>query len=281
MNLDTIITGVILLFAFYVVFLVGKFIFDFLHRDFKLNIELVEKDNAAMALSVVGYYIGLVLSIGGILSGLGTGLVDDLIDLALYGILAIILLNASYFVCDKLILNRFKINQELIRDHNQGTGAVVAGVSIASGFIIFGAVSGQGGNLWTATAFWAIGQIILIVTAKIYNLITPYDIHAEIEKDNVAAGVGFAGAIVGMGAIIGLAAEGEFESWATDLPGYLAYAAVGLLLLPVVRFLTDKILLPTVKLSDEIAAQEKPNVGAAYIEAFAYIAAAFVIYWCV
>jgi len=45
--------------------------------------------------------------------------------------------------------------------------------------------------------------------------------------------------------------------------------------------MTDKVLLPTVKLTDEIANQEVPNVGAAYIEAFAYIAAAFIIYWCI
>jgi uncharacterized membrane protein YjfL (UPF0719 family) len=281
MSLDTIISGIILLVAFYIIFLIGKFVFDFLHKDFKLTIELVEKDNPAMALTVVGYYGGLVLGIGGILAGPASGLVDDLLDLALYGLLSIILLNVSYFVCDKLILNKFKVNDELIRDHNQGTGAVMAGVSIASGFIVFGSVSGHGGTLWTAVAFWAIGQVVLVITAKLYNLITPFDIHAEIEKDNVAAGVSFAGALVAMGAIIGLAAEGEFESWTTDLPGYLAYAVIGLILLPVVRFLTDKILLPTVKLSDEIAGQETPNVGAAYIEAFAYIAAAFVIYWCV
>lgn len=281
MNLDTIITGIILLVAFYIIFLIGKFVFDFLHKDFKLTIELVEKDNPAMALTVVGYYLGLVLGIGGILAGPTTGIVDDLLDLTLYGLLSIILLNASYFICDKLILSKFKINDELIRDQNQGTGAVVAGVSIASGFIIFGSVSGHGGTLWTAIAFWAIGQVILVITAKLYNLITPFDIHAEIEKDNVAAGVSFAGALIAMGAIIGLAAEGEFESWTTDLPGYLAYAVIGLILLPIVRFLTDKILLPTVKLSDEIAGQETPNVGAAYIEAFAYVAAAFVIYWCV
>ncbi len=54
-----------------------------------------------------------------------------------------------------------------------------------------------------------------------------------------------------------------------------------LLTLPLVRLLTDKVLLPTVKLSHEIASQEKPNVGAAYIEASSYIAGAFIIYWCV
>ena len=56
---------------------------------------------------------------------------------------------------------------------------------------------------------------------------------------------------------------------------------VPIVLLPVIRLITDKVLLPTVKLSHEISGQEKPNVGAAYIEAVSYIAAALVIYWCV
>ena len=52
-------------------------------------------------------------------------------------------------------------------------------------------------------------------------------------------------------------------------------------MLPIVRFLTDKVLLPTVRLTDEIANQEVPNVGAAFIEALSYIGAALVISWCV
>ena len=281
MKLDTIITGLILIVAFYVLLFIGKIINDLLHREYKLNFELVEKDNAALALAIAGYYSGLVLAIGGALVGPGIGIIDDLIDLCIYGLLSIILVNASWYICDKLILFRFKVSEELIRDHNQGTGAVSAGMSIASGFIIFGAVQGKGGSIWTVIVFWAIGQIILILAGLIYNLITPYKIHDEIEKDNIAAGVSFAGALVAVGVIVGLAAESDFESWATSLPDYLGYAALGLALLPLIRLLTDKVLLPTVNLTDEIARQEKPNVGAAYIEAFSYVAAAFIIYWCV
>lgn len=281
MKLDSIITGLILIAAFYVLFLIGKVVNDLLHREYKLNVELVEKDNAALSLAIVGYYVGLVLALGGTLVGPSLSILDDLIDLFIYGLLGIVLLNASWYICDKLILYRFKVSDELIRDRNQGTGAVSAGVSIASGFIIFGSVQGEGGSIWTVIAFWAIGQVILILAGLVYNLITPYDIHDEIEKDNVAAGVSFAGALVAMGAIIGLAAESDFNSWAENLPDYLGYAALGLVLLPLIRLLTDKVLLPTVRLTSEIAEQEKPNVGAAYIEAFAYIAAAFIIYWCV
>ncbi len=86
MKLDNIITGLILIAAFYVLFLIGKIVNDLLHRDFKLNFELVEKDNAALAIALTGYYFGLVLAIGGTLVGPSVSLIDDLIDLGIYGL---------------------------------------------------------------------------------------------------------------------------------------------------------------------------------------------------
>jgi uncharacterized membrane protein YjfL (UPF0719 family) len=281
MDLDNLVSAAIFIIVFFIFFLIGKVINDLLHREYKLNFELVEKDNAALALAVVGYYFGLVLAIGGTIAGPSVGLVEDLYDLVIYGILSIILLNISWFLGDKLILFKFRVSEELIRDHNQGTGVVSAGISVASGFIIYGAVSGEGGSIWTVLVFWALGQVLLILAGLVYERITPYNIHEEIEKDNVAAGVSFAGALVSIGVIIGLAGEGDFTAWSIDLPVYLGFAVLGLILLPIIRLLTDKVLLPSVKLSDEISAQEKPNVGAAYIEAFSYIAAAFIISWCV
>ncbi|MBL7212112.1 MAG: DUF350 domain-containing protein [Desulfobacteraceae bacterium] len=281
MDLDNLVSAAIFIIVFFIFFFIGKVINDLLHREYKLNFELVEKDNAALALAVVGYYFGLVLAIGGTIAGPSAGLVEDLYDLVIYGILSIILLNISWFLCDKLILYKFRISEELIRDHNQGTGVVSAGISVASGFIIYGAVSGEGGSIWTVLVFWALGQALLILAGLVYELITPYNIHEEIEKDNVAAGVSFAGALVSIGVIIGLAGEGDFTAWSIDLPVYIGFAVLGLILLPIIRLLTDKVLLPTVKLSEEISAQEKPNLGAAYIEAFSYIAAAFIINWCV
>lgn len=281
MIIDKLLTGVILVMGFFILFFIGKLVNDLVHREYRLNEELVEKDNPALALALVGYYMGLVLVIGGTLVGPTHGIFEDLMDLFIYGLLGIILLNISWVICDKVILHKFKMSDELIRDQNQGTGAVSFAVCVASGMIVYGAVKGEGGTIWSAIAFWAVGQVLLIIAGWVYNLITPYDIHDEIEKDNVAAGVGFSGALVAMGIVVGLAAEGDFDSLAEDLPGFLAIALIGLIALPIIRFVTDKVLLPTVNLTDEIVNQEKPNVGAAYIEAFSYIAAAFVIYWCV
>ena len=281
MKLDTIITGLILIGAFYLMLLIGKIVHDLLHRRYRLNIELVEKDNPALALAIAGYYSGLVLAIGGALVGPTRGIVEDLLDLSIYGVLSIILLNLSWWICDKVILYRFSIEEELIRDQNQGTGVVSAAVSIASGYLIYGSVQGIGGNIYTVIGYWLLGQILLVVAGLMYEWITPYSVHGEIEKDNVAAGVSFAGALVAMGIIIGMSASADFYSWRENLPEFLAYSLLGLVLLPLIRMLTDKVLLPSARLADEIAGQEKPNVGAAYIEAFSYIAAALVIYWCV
>ena len=43
--------------------------------------------------------------------------------------------------------------------------------------------------------------------------------------------------------------------------------------------MTDKILLPGQKLTDEIVNQEDPNVGAAIVEAFAYVGGSMLIVW--
>lgn len=281
MNIDNLITAIILIVVVYFLFFIGKIVNDLLHREYHLTTELVDRDNPALALAIVGYYFGLVLSLGGTLVGPSGGIFEDLIDLVIYGLLSIILLNISWFLSDKIILHKFKVSDELIRDQNQGTGIVSCAVSIASGFIIYGAVSGENGNIWTAIAFWGFGQVMLFLAGWVYNLITTYDIHAEIEKDNAAAGISFAGVLIAMGIIVGHAAEGVFHSWTEDFLDFILISLIGLAILPFIRILTDKILVPTVKLSDEIAGQKKPNIGAAYIEAFSYIAASMIIYWCV
>ena len=84
----------------------------------------------------------------------------------------------------------------------------------------------------------------MILTGLVYEWITPYSIHTEIERDNVAVGVSFAGALIAMGNILGFAASEEFFSWQRNVLAFGSYALVGLVFLPAVRFATDKLLLP-------------------------------------
>ncbi|HSR66819.1 MAG TPA: DUF350 domain-containing protein [Acidobacteriota bacterium] len=282
MTLDQVLSGLVYLVSVLILFLIGRFVFDkILHRSFSLRHELLEKDNVALALAVSGYYFGLVIALGGVLFGPSSGLVNDLIDIFVYGLLSIVLLNFSIWVNDRILLSSFSNEKEIIQDRNAGMGAVEAGNHVAVGLIVAGAISGQGGGIGTALAFWIIAQAVLIVGARIYDWITPYSLHDEIEKDNVAVGVAFAGVLVALGNIVGAGIYGDFYSWTENLTVLGQFVLFGFILLPVVRWVTDKVLLPGASLTDELVNQEHPNLGAGIIEAFSYIAASFLIGWIV
>jgi uncharacterized membrane protein YjfL (UPF0719 family) len=284
MTVDDLTLSAIYLVASFVLFWIGKLIYDVTTPSYQVKEELVEKDNTALAVALVGYYFALVLVIGGVMAGESKGLEEDLLDIAIYGPLAILLLNVSRLINDRLVLRKFNVNEELIRDQNTGTGAVVFASYVATGLVINGAVSGVAlldttGTVISTIVFWALSQVALVVADMIYDAITSYDVHAEIEKDNVAAGVAFGGALIGIGNILRHAASGDLISWDLSLQEFGIELAAGLILLPILRFVTDKVLLPGRNLSDEIANQEKPNIGAAFIEAFSYIGGSFLIVW--
>lgn len=279
--IDTILSTVVYLSAAFVLFFIGKLIYKLTHPSINVKEELVFKDNFAFSLSHVGYFLGLLLAIGGAIIGESKGIKLDLIEIGVYGAIAIVLMNISIFINDKLLLRKFSNRKEIIEDQNAGTGVVEGSASVATGLIILGAVYGEGGGIDTALVFWAIGQLMLIVTAFVYNMILPYNIHEHIEKDNVAVGIGFAGALLAIANLIRHAIMHDFVSWQSSCFDICITVIVGLVLLPVVRFLTDKILLPGQRLTDEIVNQEKPNNGAAMFEAFAYIGGSILITWCI
>ena len=144
--LDTALSAVIYLAACFLLFLVGKFVYGAFHRQVQVKHELVEKDNFAFAVAHVGYFIGLILAISGAIVGPSDGLVYDLTDIGLYGGLAIVLLNLSVIVNDKILFPRFSVYREITEDRNVGTGAIEGANAIGTGLIIYGAVSGEGGG---------------------------------------------------------------------------------------------------------------------------------------
>ncbi len=292
-NLALALDTLIYIVAAFLLFFIGKKAYGIAYKKIDIKSELVKKDNLAFALANVGFYIGLLLAIGSVIVGPSFGILIDLMDIFVFGILAILLLLLSAFIMDKLILARFSTTKEIIEDQNPGTGIVVAANFIASGLIISGAMVGEGKNFFpemaggyiisgiiTAIAFWITGQVVMILAAYVYNLITPYDIHHHIEKDNIAVGIGFAGALTALAVLISHATSGDFISWQEHFSKVAIEVAIGFIFLPIVRIITDKILLPGERLTDEIINQEHPNIGAAIIEAFAYIGGAVLITWC-
>lgn len=193
-------------------------------------------------------------------SGYAATVAEDL----LWAVGGIVLLNAGRFVVDRLVLYRFSTVKEIITDRNVGTGAVECGTYIATALIVAGAIHGEGGGPGTALAFFALGQLALVGFGLFYQAITRYDIHAEIERDNVAAGVAFGASLAAIGVILLRANVGDFVGWGPNLLAFVEYAVLGALALMVLRRLTDWALLPGTTIPLEIARDR--NLTAAWIE---------------
>ncbi|GAA4112752.1 hypothetical protein GCM10022393_11340 [Aquimarina addita] len=265
------------------VFAIGKFLYQLLNSKIKINEELVIKDNLAFSFTYVCYFVSLLIVIGASIIGESTGWVDDLLIIAYYSLIGVVLLNISVWINNKVILTKFNIKKEIIEDQNVGTGVIEGAILISTALILYGAITGESTGLIegtiTAVVYWVLGLVIMIITSKLYSAVVGYDVHDEIEKDNVAAGVAFAGAILAISIIVMNALLGEFEDWKTTLLDVCVQTILGLIVLPIMRVVADKILLPGQRLTDEIVNQEKPNVGAGLVEAFAYVGSAILIAW--
>jgi uncharacterized membrane protein YjfL (UPF0719 family) len=193
-----------------------------------------------------------------------------------YAVGGILLLQVSRVLNERLILNKFSVEKEIIKDRNPGTGVVEGAVYVASGMIIGGSIQGEGGGPLTALVFWALGQLCLILFARIYERLSPYNVHEEIERDNVAAGLGFSGGLISIGVIIMKAVSGNFSGWQEDLIAMGLDVAIVLVYLVFVRFIFDRFVLRHSDLNTEISQDQ--NIGAGLLEMVVSIAFSAVLY---
>lgn len=262
---------------YFFIFFLAKWI-NGLVSSFNLDEQLTEKDNVAAAISVGGYFIGITIIFAGALSGPSAGTLG--VDIAVvtgYTIGGIALLIISRIINQKLILYKFSTVKEIIEDQNPGTGVVEAGSYVASALIIAGSIHGEGGGPLITLVFYAIGQACLVLFGLLYAKITPYSLHDEIEQDNVAAGLGFAGGLVAIGIILMRAVSGDFVSWSADLTAVAIDVVIVFIYIIGVRFIFDKFILRNSDLMTEISKDK--NIGAGLLEMLVAICFAVALFF--
>jgi uncharacterized membrane protein YjfL (UPF0719 family) len=259
-----------------VLLFIGKRMFD-LTTVWSVDEQLTDKDNPAVGLTLAGYFLGLAIAISGSLFELGPDAIGNLISIAVFGILSLLLMRASVFINDRFILNNFSIDKEIVTDQNLGTAAVVAGGCIANGFIIAGALMGDSSSFIVAVfdvvVYWATGQCLLIASSKIFQLITPYDAHKLIEEDdNFPVGMSFGGFLAGTGIIINGALNGASSNLVQEFMLVLSTWVVGTILMISGRYIADKVFLPTASLTKEVTVDKNPAAGVIACVSFICIA---------
>ncbi|MBN2809230.1 MAG: DUF350 domain-containing protein [Deltaproteobacteria bacterium] len=249
--------------------------------DYDLDHELTAADNKAAAVSIAGYLFALGLILWGVITPNGetpiTGfwsLVADLLATFLWGLLGIGLLEIANYLNDNYLLPNFSNRKEIIEDRNIGTGAVEAGTFIASGFIIKTVLSGSGTGFLTdliGTLFYfAVGQAALLIFGRLYQKVSRFDLHDEIERDNAAAGVAFGLSMVAVGILVA-----DYIATYNSIFGLIFWIPLSFFFLVTGRYIADKLLLPGALLDDEISRDR--NWGAALIEGGLAIIIALVV----
>lgn len=252
-----------------IVLIIAKIVKD-LATPYRIDNELTKKDNPALGLALTGYFAGVIIVFIGAIVGPEVESLSTLqlfimvsVDF-LYALGGILALNIGAWVVDMLVLTRFATSKEIIEDRNVGTGAVECGCYISTALIAAGAVSGEGGSWLSAIVFFVLGQGVLVLFARFYQFITKYDIHAEIENDNVAAGAALGFSFIAIGIIVMKGTVGDFFSWRENITWFAIYVLLGFALLMILRKVTDTLFLPGTSISHEIAHDR--NLNAAWIE---------------
>lgn len=261
---------------FIVLFLIAKVVKRAL-TPYDIDKELTGDDNVAQAVALAGYYIGFTIIFCGAYLGPTYGWWQDLLLVAGYTLLGLVLLNVSRKINGRFLLHRMSVVAEIRDQHNPAAGAVLAGNFVASGLIVAGAIHGEGGGPLTALVFYALGQAALVVFGLFYEWLTPYAIQEEVDRGNLAAGLGFGGSLVAIGLVIMAGVGGDFVGWGYNL-GVLAINIVGVFVyLFLVRLFFDRVLLTGADLNREIATDR--NVGAGVLELALAVSFAAVLFF--
>jgi uncharacterized membrane protein YjfL (UPF0719 family) len=210
MNLLATVTGLghSLLYVMICIFFIWlvKQIDDWRTKDFNDDAH-IDDGNTAVGFRRSGLYLGMAIALSGAMQGPSSGLLIDLVQLFIDGLIITGFLFSCRFINDFIMLGNISNDAECIKPFtdksgrtvvgNTSVGVVECGMYLATGFILNGAVSGSGGNfaqgIASAVVFFVLGQLALLIFGLLYELITPFNVRQEIKQNNLAAGIGLSG----------------------------------------------------------------------------------------
>ncbi len=276
-----LMTGLSNLIAAILVLIAARFLL-LATTQFDVRKGLLADENSAVGVVIAAFLFGVALALIGTMFG---RVEEDVLirvgKILVEGILAIVLLRFSIWVNDRLILHRFSITKEILEDKNLGVGFCVAGVCIASGLVLNGALTGFSQNfaygLRDIVIYWLLGQVVFVLGAFVYHKIKKYDVHELIEyDDNVAVGIGFGAFLVSLGVVVRASMVGAgLDAMTNELPRTLLLAFVGVLGVIAINAVATLIVTIGVKYEDEV--EMHGNIAVSVVTAVAALSAAMLL----
>jgi len=251
-------------YALLILFL-GKLFYEWTSR-FSFLDELTERDNPAFGACLAGFLLGLALALTGAFPAGADSYFTAARDMTTSGVLALLLLRASIWINDKAILNRFSIDEEMLRDRNIGAGAAVAGSCIGTGLVLAGALTGES-STWLHSVrdivvYWIVGQALFIVGALAFYRTAGYNVKETMEHDNnAAAGISLGGFLASLGILLWAVLQNATSDLMAELIIIVVMAVIGIPLLLLSTIVVQKLILPRINLPKEITIDKNAAAG--------------------
>lgn len=262
-------------------FFIAKQIFRLFNLKVNINEELTKKDNLAFYIGYIGYYVAILMIIGGVMLSEGSGTFwEELAYTAAYGVAGMLVLNLASIVMDKVAHPKISLANEMIEKESVAAGILKGANYLITGIIIGGIMLTEVDKPLQAAAFLGIALLIASIGILYYNAITPFNVKDQIYKGNIAVACSTSGAQIAFAILIHSGFQIEHATWQESFMLIGIDVLGGFLILPLIRFVVDKLFLPGRKLTDELVNQDKPNLGAGLFEAFAYVGGAMLFVWC-
>ena len=246
MDASTLLPKLVLLLPYLAVAVLTLFVSDFLltTRERSNLSKQILTGNNAVGLRRLGLYLGTLIGFSGILAGESSGnLTTDLTNTGLYAVLLIAMMQVALWVNDAVILPNVP-NSAAVRDGNLAVAATEVGSMVATGFIAHAAIGGANGGYLPVIAFFALGQLALVLMTLSFSLIhRKCDLVREVENGNLAAGVIMGSKFWAYGLVIAIAAGGAFTNWSADLTAFAVTSLAGLAFLYIASWLVDFLLI--------------------------------------
>jgi uncharacterized membrane protein YjfL (UPF0719 family) len=243
-----------------------------------VNERVVKQASLGTAISQVGYLIGILLGFLGAISfaGQAASFVSMLGHLALFGLLAVALQLVADILSDRLIFRGIAQTTDPNEDDNISLALGKAGVSVATGLVLRGAMADPMVGIFACVAWFIVGQALMVLAVLFYCRLTPYDDLAEIRRRNVAASFPIVGILLAVGLVVeaAVSTKGNGELLPTVLH-VGKFLGVSLVLVYVFRLIANRVFLPKLKLSTAIA--ERRNLAAGLQEGVAFLLVSLIV----
>ncbi len=235
--------------------------------------------NAARHLLDVGEVLGVFLVAAAAVKNCvqGASIGADVVAAISFGVLGLALV-AGMGRLGTMLLLRSRLPAEIARG-NVAAGLAAGAHYVATAIVAAHAIAGSRlRDVGLSVVFFVLAMAALWGFVTLFRALTTYDDAEQIQGENVAAALSYAGLSIAIAIIVGCALDGDFVSWEVSLRGFAAILLLALVLYPVRQLFVQSLLLGAPlalrggRLDRGVGAERNAGIGA--LEAATYIATA-------